>query len=93
MRSFFANDDLAIGALLRAQREGIDAPQRIAVAGFNGFPIGGLTRPALTPIICPRRKIGSTAATMLLARFRGDETRPRRVDFDFDFELAIREST
>ncbi len=88
---FFANDDLAIGALLRAQREGIDVPGRIAVAGFNGFPIGGLTRPALTTIVSPRRRIGSTAATMLLARIRGDGDGARRVDLGF--ELAVREST
>ena len=88
---FFANDDLAIGALLRAQREGIAVPGRIAIAGFNGFPLGGLTRPALTTIISPRRRIGSTAATMLLARFRGEENTPRRVDLGF--ELTVRESS
>ncbi len=88
---FFANDDLAIGALLRAQREGIDVPGQIAIAGFNGFPLGGLTRPSLTTIVSPRRRIGSTAATMLLARLREDESTPRRVDLGF--ELTAREST
>ena len=88
---FFANDDLAIGAILRAQREGIDVPGRIAIAGFNGFPVGGLTRPALTTIVSPRRRIGSTAADMLLARIRGNASGARRVDLGF--ELMVREST
>ena len=48
---FFANDDLAVGALLRAAREGIAVPGRIAIAGFNGFGIGILTTPSLTTIV------------------------------------------
>ena len=88
---FFANDDLAVGALLRAAREGIAVPGRIAVAGFNGLGISALTSPSLTTIVSPRREIGEIAARKLLARVTGDPDSRARVDVGC--RLAIREST
>lgn len=88
---FFANDDLAVGALLRAQRDGIDVPGRIAIAGFNGLAIGALTNPALTTIVSPRQQIGEIAARKLLARIQGKLSGPARVDVGF--RLEIRAST
>ena len=88
---FFANDDLAVGALLRAQREGLAVPERIAIAGFNGLDIGALTSPALTSIVSPRAEIGRLAAAKLLARAAGVPAGPARVDVGY--RLAIREST
>ena len=88
---FFANDDLAVGALLRAQREGIDVPGRIAIAGFNGLAIGALTTPALTSIVSPRQQIGETAARKLLARIQGKPAGPLRVDVGY--RLEVRSST
>ena len=88
---FFANDDLAVGALLRAQQDGIKVPDRVAIAGFNGFGIGALTTPSLTTIVSPRRDIGAVAARKLLARIRGEDAGPARVDLGY--RLAIRDST
>ncbi len=88
---FFANDDLAVGALLRAQREGIRVPKRIAIAGFNGLPISALTSPPLTTIFSPRQRIGETAARKLLARVQGGDAGPSRVDVGF--RLEVRKST
>ncbi len=88
---FFANDDLAVGALLRAQREGIEVPGRIAIAGFNGLGIGALTTPALTSIVSPRRQIGELAARKLLARIQGTQAGPSRVDVGY--RLEVRSST
>ena len=88
---FFANDDLAVGALLCAAREGIAVPGRIAIAGFNGLGIGALTSPSLTTIISPRRDIGEIAARKLLARVAGQPDGPARVDVGC--RLAVREST
>ncbi len=83
---FFANDDLAVGALLRAQRDGIAVPGRIAIAGFNGLGIGALTTPALTTIVSPRERIGETAARKLLARIEGKPAGPARVDVGYRLE-------
>jgi LacI family gluconate utilization system Gnt-I transcriptional repressor len=88
---FFANDDLAVGAILRAQREGIAVPQRIAIAGFNGFGIGTLVQPALTTIVSPRQEIGRIAATKLLDRIQGRQGGPAGVDVGFS--LRVGEST
>ncbi len=88
---FFANDDLAVGALLRAQREGVAVPGRIAIAGFNGLEIGALTNPALTSIVSPRQQIGDTAARKLLARIQGRHAGPPGVDVGY--RLEVRAST
>ncbi len=77
---FFANDDLAVGALLRARRDGIDVPGRIAIAGFNGLGIGALMTPTLTTIASPRRQIGEMAARKLLARLDGAPSGANRVE-------------
>ncbi len=88
---FFANDEMAVGAILRAQRDGIAIPGRIAIAGFNGLPVSSLVTPALTTVISPRKLIGRTAAEMLLARIAGAGPAARRVNVGL--ELAAREST
>ncbi len=80
---FFANDDLAVGAILRAHKEGIAVPGRVAIAGFNGFGIGALTTPTLTTIVSPRREIGALAARKLLARIKGAASGPARVDLGY----------
>jgi len=88
---FFANDDLAVGAILGAQQEGIAVPGRVAIAGFNGFAIGRLMQPALTTIVSPRQSMGQVAATKLIARIRGEDAGRRSVDIGF--ELRIGQST
>jgi LacI family gluconate utilization system Gnt-I transcriptional repressor len=85
---FFANDDLAVGALLRAQREGIPVPKRVAIAGFNGFGIGELVQPALTTIVSPRQQIGQIAATKLIARIQGRESGAACVDVGFSLRVG-----
>ncbi|OYV26514.1 MAG: GntR family transcriptional regulator [Acidocella sp. 20-63-7] len=88
---FFANDEMAVGACLRAQRDGIAIPGRVAIAGFNGLPMSALTTPALTTMISPRKLIGAKAAELLLARVAGQIVPQRRIDVGF--ELAVRSST
>ena len=85
---FFANDDLAVGAILRAQREGIAVPKRVAIAGFNGFGIGELVLPSLTTIVSPRQKIGQIAANKLIARIQGQESGPLSVDVGFSLRVG-----
>jgi LacI family gluconate utilization system Gnt-I transcriptional repressor len=85
---FFANDDLAVGALLRAQREGIAVPKRVAIAGFNGFGIGELVQPALTTIVSPRQQIGQIAATKLIARIQGRDSGAPCLDVGFSLRVG-----
>lgn len=88
---FFANDDLAVGAILRAQHDRIPIPGRVAIAGFNGLGLAELVLPSLTTIISPRLEIGRIAAQQLLERLGGHTPRRRRVDVSF--ELIPRQST
>jgi len=85
---FFANDDLAMGAILRAQREGLAVPGRIAIAGFNGLPLSQLTNPPLTTIVSPRQRIGELAARKLLARVQGRPAGGRRTDVGYRLEIG-----
>lgn len=80
---FFANDEMAVGAVLRAQRDGIAVPGRIAIAGFNGLPMSALVTPSLTTITSPRKQIGEQAAAMLLSRIDGRAPPQRRIDVGF----------
>ncbi|SIQ96642.1 transcriptional regulator, LacI family [Aeromonas sp. RU39B] len=68
---FCTNDDLAVGAIMRAQARGIAVPQQIAIAGSNSLNIGRAISPRLASIVTPREAIGREAATLLLARLGG----------------------
>ncbi|AGY92019.1 hypothetical protein SPICUR_05215 [Spiribacter curvatus] len=89
--TFFANDDLAVGAILEAPRLGIRVPDDMAVAGFNGLNLGNHVNPRLTTIVSPRLRMGRRAAEMLLAGIRGEPV-PQRAQ-DIGFRLVPQEST
>ncbi|MGR2739186.1 LacI family DNA-binding transcriptional regulator [Billgrantia sp. Q4P2] len=87
----FANDDLATGALLHAQRLGLSVPHDVAIAGFNGLPLGQHVTPRLTTIRSPRRHMGQLAASEVIRRLEGK--RVRHLQHDVGFELLVGEST
>ncbi len=87
----FANDDLATGALLHALRIGMRVPDDMAIAGFNGLPLGQYITPRLTTIRSPRDSIGRLAAKELLNRLEGK--RVTRRQHDVGFVLVAGEST
>jgi len=80
---FCTNDDLAVGAMFECQRQGLKVPQQMAIAGFHGHDITLMTTPQLATVQTPRERMGHEAATMLLARIRGEsvESTPRDVGF------------
>ncbi|SDK02748.1 LacI family DNA-binding transcriptional regulator [Billgrantia gudaonensis] len=87
----FANDDLATGALLHAQRLGLRVPGDIAIAGFNGLSLGQHVTPRLTTIQSPRETIGRIAAGEVIKRLAGSRVNRRR--HDVGFHLLEGEST
>ncbi|RAH38089.1 MULTISPECIES: LacI family DNA-binding transcriptional regulator [unclassified Halomonas] len=87
----FANDDLAAGALLHSVRLGLTVPDDIAIAGFNGLPLGQHLTPRLTTIRSPREAMGRQAAEQVLRRL--DDRRVSRRRLDVGFELLIGQST
>lgn len=70
---FFANDDLAMGALFHCQENDISVPGDIAIAGFNGLDISQSIRPRLTTIETPRYEIGRLAGELIRHRIFGAE--------------------
>ncbi|HSH85214.1 MAG TPA: LacI family DNA-binding transcriptional regulator [Guyparkeria sp.] len=80
----FANDDLATGALLHAQRLGLRVPQDIAIAGFNGLPLGQHVTPRLTTIRSPREAMGRLAAEQVLRRLDQQPATQRQQDVGFE---------
>ncbi|WP_018924525.1 LacI family DNA-binding transcriptional regulator [Salsuginibacillus kocurii] len=88
---FAVSDILAIGALKRMNEEGLQAPEDIAVVGFDNIPFASMTNPALTTIAQPMYEIGSQAAKMLFQKINTpDEPVSSTL---LDNELIIREST
>lgn len=79
----FANDDLAAGALLHAVRLGLSIPGDIALAGFNGLPLGQHVTPRLTTIQSPRHTMGRLAAEQVLRRLTDRRVTRRRLDVGF----------
>ena len=88
---FFANDDLAVGAILECARQGIPVPGRVAVAGFNGLEIGNHIIPRLTTVLVPRLQIGQVAAEKILHRILGEDESESVTDVGF--EILTRDST
>lgn len=90
----FANDNLACGALLEADRRGIAVPGQVALMGFGDFPLGRQLSVGITSVRPPRYDIGTvTAATMLrLLSRQGDDTGPA-VGSQVGWSLVERGST
>ncbi|MCL1126580.1 gluconate operon transcriptional repressor GntR [Shewanella surugensis] len=91
---FCTNDDLAVGAIFECQRQGINIPQEMAIAGFHGHDIGQSIVPKLASVITPREKIGQIAAQALLARLNGDihDNIPCQQKIDLGFTIDCGES-
>ncbi|MGW7196698.1 LacI family DNA-binding transcriptional regulator [Streptomyces chryseus] len=69
----FAHNDLIAAGALRALREaGREVPDDVAVVGFDDLPMARHTEPPLTTVRQPLRRMGETAARLLLAGLAGD---------------------
>ena len=87
---FFCNDDLAQGALLCANKLGIDVPGRIAIAGFNDLRGSDLMNPPLTTVKTPLEPMGEAATHMLLKLMRNEPV--EKPSIDLGYRLVLRQS-
>jgi LacI family gluconate utilization system Gnt-I transcriptional repressor len=85
---FCTNDDVAVGAYFECQRQGIDVPEQMAIAGFHGHDVGQAMSPRLASVVTPRQAIGEAAAKALLARIRGETLAQRVVDLGYRIEAG-----
>lgn len=72
----FANDQMAVGALTELLQRGVRVPEDLAVAGFDGIPLGRLVTPSLTTVRQPMRRLGEKAVELLVARLEDRKTEP-----------------
>ena len=68
---------IAIGAIHALQRLGWQ--HRVALVGFDDFPLADLLNPAVSVIAQDPTGLGQAAAELLFARVDGDRTPPRHV--------------
>ena len=81
---FCTNDDLAVGAMFECQRQGLNVPAQMAIAGFHGHDITQVVTPRLATVLTPRERMGRESAAMLLARIGGDRSVTEPLDVGFE---------
>ncbi|WP_427016370.1 LacI family DNA-binding transcriptional regulator [Pseudarthrobacter sp. P1] len=74
--AIFASQNLVTFGVLRALREA-GASKRVALVGFDDFPLADLLDPGVTVIAQHPDRIGALAAERILARIDGDRSEPR----------------
>jgi LacI family transcriptional regulator len=74
---FAARNDLTMGAV-RALRQ-LQLSERVALVGFDDFPMADLLTPAVTVVRQDVMAIGALAADLLLARMEGHGALPQQV--------------
>ncbi len=89
---FCFNDLLALGAIRALHEAGCQAPDDIAVVGFDDIEEGAFATPSLTTISPDKAEIGRQAVRLLLGRIDGTRTGPPEL-VEPPFKLVIRESS
>jgi LacI family transcriptional regulator len=84
------NDVLAIGALLEAQRLGIEVPRQLSIVGFDDLELASHVNPGLTTVHVPAETMWRRAAERVLAMLQGDEPAPNT---EIEVSLVVRGST
>lgn len=91
---FCANDEMALGVMLTAQRLGLSVPKDLSVAGFDDSPAASMVWPQLTTVKQPIFEMAEAAAEMLIAGLAAPDPEtgapPSRT---LDFSLVLRDST
>ena len=64
-------------------------PERLAIAGFDDLPIAEEVVPALTTVRIPRRRIGETAAELILARLAGQAVATPVIDVGYEIVRRV----
>ena len=89
--AFCANDLLALGLLQRCVTLGLRVPQDLAIVGYDDIDFAGAAAVPLTSVRQPRRRLGRTAAELLLDEATNVDHEHQQVTFTP--ELVARAST
>ncbi len=79
---FAGNDLIALGALQAIREAGLKCPEDLSVIGFDDSEVAAMMSPELASIAQPGYQLGTTAASILIARVNGDATPPQHVVLD-----------
>jgi Transcriptional regulators len=73
------NDRIAVGALLAAQKLGLDVPRDLSLVGYDDQEeLADRVRPSLTTVSLPHYRMGELGMRALLALIAGAEVPPRQ---------------
>ena len=87
-----ANDDMAVGAMFAAHKQGLDVPEDLSVVGFDDTPISAHIWPPLTTVHQPLQAIGQRAAELLIANIESTEAEASPSRETIPHRIVIRES-
>jgi LacI family transcriptional regulator len=92
---FASNDDMALGVLAAAQRQGLTVPGDISIAGFDDSNASDLVWPTLTTVRQPMEEMARVAVDMLIGKDRNDAaSRPAAsLHQVLPHQLLVRDST
>ncbi len=88
---FAFTDTVAIGALNRLCKRGIDVPREVAVASFSGTVLSTIVSPQLTSVQPPLHQIGVESAKLLLEQIEKPDSPKRSIVLDA--EICLRASS
>lgn len=87
---FAANDQMAIGALVSVQQQGLQVPRDMTVVGFDDITAARYVHPPLTTIRVPMYDLGVAAMEQLIELLQEREVDSVRI---LDHELVVRQSS
>lgn len=85
-----AIDMIGIGCIKELNALKISIPKEITIIGFDNISLSSLIEPALTTISQPIRKMGQTAAEIVIAKINGEQINEHVV---FEGDLIVRQTT
>lgn len=89
---FAANDEMAVGALAAAAKNGLSVPRDLSVVGFDDTPAAEAAWPRLTTIHQPTAEMAEAAVEMLIDGFGDERFRTSVLVRQLDYRLMTRDS-
>jgi LacI family transcriptional regulator len=89
---FAANDEMAVGVLAAAAKNGLSVPKDLSVVGFDDTPAAEAAWPRLTTIHQPTAEMAEAAVEILIAGFGDERFRGRVTARQLDYRLVTRDS-
>lgn len=86
-----ANDSMALGAMSKLHKKGLEVPGDISIVGFDDIDIADQVIPPLTTVSVPVKQIAKRAFTMLECLIEGKSLENRHVALDA--HVVVRDSS